>query len=85
MGRGGFKYTHADLLMTSVIKASLKETGINAADIGDITVGSTTVDLTQVLSPASLSGSPCLSVFLSHCLADHLCSAAHHPGEGRAV
>ena len=50
MGRGGFKDTHADLLMTSVIKAALKETGINAADIGDITVGSTTVDLTQVLT-----------------------------------
>ena len=85
MGRGGFKDTHADLLMTSVIKASLKETGINAADIGDITVGSTTVDLTQVLPRPSLPGPPCPSVFMSHCLADPPCSAAHHPGEGRAV
>ena len=47
MGRGGLKDTHADKLMTAVIKAGLKESGLDAADIGDMTVGSTTVDLTQ--------------------------------------
>ena len=35
---GRLQGPHADKLMTSVIKASLKETGIDAADIGDITV-----------------------------------------------
>lgn len=58
MGRGGFKDTHADKLMTAVIKASLGETGIDAADIGDITVGSTTVDLTQARVSQFEAGMP---------------------------
>ena len=47
MGRGGFKDTRADKLITTVMQAVLKETGIPPEIIGDICVGSTTVDLTQ--------------------------------------
>ena len=58
MGRGGLKDTHADKLMTAVIKAGLKESGLDAADIGDMTVGSTTVDLTQARVAQFEAGMP---------------------------
>jgi hypothetical protein len=45
--RGGFKDTRADKLMSTVMQAAIDETGIDPAFIGDVCVGSTSVDLTQ--------------------------------------
>ena len=45
--RGGFKDTRADKLMSSVMKAAIQEAGAAPSLIGDVVVGSTSIDLTQ--------------------------------------
>ncbi|KAF6141108.1 hypothetical protein GIB67_006553 [Kingdonia uniflora] len=50
--RGGFKDTHADDLLATVLKALIEKTNLNPNEVGDIVVGS-------VLAPGSQRASEC--------------------------
>ncbi|XP_011034453.1 PREDICTED: 3-ketoacyl-CoA thiolase 2, peroxisomal-like [Populus euphratica] len=50
--RGGFKDTHADDLLASVLKALIEKTNLDAREVGDIVVGSS-------LAPGSQRASEC--------------------------